>query len=138
MFLLGHTNEPTFEPSRSQYALQDMVQACPELQDERRACPALLVMDLRSYTAALGNRAKGGGCECTGKGTITHMNDSTSLRFFSLLIPSLSPSPSLPLCLHSDYYPNCEVVYKNLPNIHSVRKSFQQLRTVLLSEDQNK
>lgn len=27
----------------------------------------LMVFDLRSYTAALGNRAKGGGCECTGE-----------------------------------------------------------------------
>ena len=29
--------------------------------------PELLVMDLRSYTAVLGNRAKGGGCECQGE-----------------------------------------------------------------------
>ena len=29
--------------------------------------PQLTVMDLRSYTATLGNRAKGGGSECTGK-----------------------------------------------------------------------
>lgn len=28
--------------------------------------PKLIVMDLRSYTATLGNRAKGGGSECTG------------------------------------------------------------------------
>ena len=28
--------------------------------------PRLVVMDLRSYTATLGNRAKGGGSECTG------------------------------------------------------------------------
>ena len=42
------------------------MQTCPELQDEHKACPELLVIDLRSYTAALGNRAKGGGCECTG------------------------------------------------------------------------
>ena len=27
----------------------------------------LMVFDLRSYTAALGNRAKGGGYECTGE-----------------------------------------------------------------------
>ena len=38
-----------------------------ELQDNPEACPELLVMDLRSYTAVLGNRAKGGGCECTGE-----------------------------------------------------------------------
>ena len=29
--------------------------------------PRLVVMDLRSYTATLGNRAKGGGSECTGQ-----------------------------------------------------------------------
>ncbi|CAI7995962.1 Myotubularin-related protein 3 [Geodia barretti] len=118
----GHTSEPlAFETSHSQFVLQDVIQtcpelhdgrtacpelqdghtACPELQDGHTACPELLVMDLRSYTAALGNRAKGGGCECT------------------------------------DYYPNCEVVYKNLPNIHSVRKSFQQLRSALLNDDQS-
>ena len=28
--------------------------------------PKLVVLDLRSYTAALGNRMKGGGCECEG------------------------------------------------------------------------
>ena len=38
----------------------------------------------------------------------------------------------------SDYYSNCEIQYKSLPNIHSVRKSFQQLRAVLNSDDQAK
>ena len=61
-----------------------------------------MVLDLRSYTAALGNRAKGGGCEC------------------------------------QEYYPNCEVHHKGLPNIHSVRRSFQQMQMVLASEDQAK
>ena len=36
-------------------------------EDEEKEMPKLLVMDLRSYTAALGNRAKGGGCECQGE-----------------------------------------------------------------------
>ena len=57
--------------------------------------PSLLILDLRSFTAALGNRAKGGGCE------------------------------------HQDYYHNCEIRYKGLANIHSVRKSFASLRTLL-------
>ena len=35
-------------------------------EDDVRGLPKLKVFDLRSYTAALGNRAKGGGCECTG------------------------------------------------------------------------
>ena len=38
-----------------------------EEEEEEKEMPKLLVMDLRSYTAALGNRAKGGGCECQGE-----------------------------------------------------------------------
>ena len=37
-----------------------------------------------------------------------------------------------------DYYPNCDIFYKGLPNIHTVRKSFHQMRAVLNSEDQTK
>ena len=33
---------------------------------EKRVLPRLVVLDLRSYAATLGNRAKGGGSECTG------------------------------------------------------------------------
>ena len=61
--------------------------------------PSLLVLDLRSYAAALGNRAKGGGCE------------------------------------HQDYYSNCEIRYKGLPNIHSVRRSFLTLRSLMMNDD---
>ena len=64
--------------------------------------PSLLILDLRSYAAALGNRAKGGGCE------------------------------------HPDYYSNCEIKYKGLANIHSIRKSFQSLRTLLSGGDQTR
>ncbi|XP_062240729.1 myotubularin-related protein 3 isoform X2 [Platichthys flesus] len=52
----------------------------------------LLILDARSYAAAVANRAKGGGCECP------------------------------------EYYPNCEVVFMSMANIHSIRKSFQSLR----------
>lgn len=38
-------------------------------EEERGDIPKLLVMDLRSYTAALANRAKGGGFECNGERT---------------------------------------------------------------------
>lgn len=38
--------------------------ACPGVHAEPSV---LLVMDLRTYTATLGNRAKGGGCECSGE-----------------------------------------------------------------------
>uniref|UniRef100_A0A4W5QMU7 phosphatidylinositol-3,5-bisphosphate 3-phosphatase n=1 Tax=Hucho hucho TaxID=62062 RepID=A0A4W5QMU7_9TELE len=54
----------------------------------------LLILDARSYTAAVANRAKGGGCEC------------------------------------EEYYPNCEVMFMGMANIHSIRNSFQSLRTV--------
>uniref|UniRef100_A0A8C2YDS6 phosphatidylinositol-3,5-bisphosphate 3-phosphatase n=1 Tax=Coturnix japonica TaxID=93934 RepID=A0A8C2YDS6_COTJA len=55
----------------------------------------LLILDARSYAAAVANRAKGGGCECP------------------------------------EYYPNCEVVFMGMANIHSIRKSFQSLRLLL-------
>ncbi|XP_072325497.1 phosphatidylinositol-3,5-bisphosphate 3-phosphatase MTMR4 isoform X4 [Scyliorhinus torazame] len=54
----------------------------------------LLILDARSYTAAVANRAKGGGCEC------------------------------------EEYYPNCEVMFMGMANIHSIRNSFHSLRAV--------
>ncbi|XP_046694910.1 myotubularin-related protein 3 isoform X5 [Silurus meridionalis] len=54
----------------------------------------LLIMDARSYAAAVANRAKGGGCECP------------------------------------EYYPNCEVMFMGMANIHSIRRSFQCLRAL--------
>uniref|UniRef100_A0A286XM75 phosphatidylinositol-3,5-bisphosphate 3-phosphatase n=1 Tax=Cavia porcellus TaxID=10141 RepID=A0A286XM75_CAVPO len=62
---------------------------------ESAAAPQkLLILDARSYTAAVANRAKGGGCEC------------------------------------EEYYPNCEVVFMGMANIHAIRNSFQYLRAV--------
>lgn len=57
----------------------------------------VLIVDARSYAAALGNRARGGGVEC------------------------------------EEYYTNSEVVFMNLPNIHTIRKSFQALRSLCSS-----
>ncbi|KAM8897639.1 phosphatidylinositol-3,5-bisphosphate 3-phosphatase MTMR4 isoform 2-T2 [Spinachia spinachia] len=62
--------------------------------DERTVLQKLLILDARSYTAAVANRAKGGGCEC------------------------------------EEYYPNCEVMFMGMANIHAIRNSFQALRTV--------
>uniref|UniRef100_A0AAZ3R6F7 phosphatidylinositol-3,5-bisphosphate 3-phosphatase n=1 Tax=Oncorhynchus tshawytscha TaxID=74940 RepID=A0AAZ3R6F7_ONCTS len=62
--------------------------------DANAAPQKLLILDARSYTAAVANRAKGGGCEC------------------------------------EEYYPNCEVMFMGMANIHSIRNSFQSLRTV--------
>lgn len=57
----------------------------------------VLIMDARSYTTAVANRARGGGCECP------------------------------------EYYPNCEMQFMNLANIHSIRKSFHALRQLCMS-----
>ncbi|XP_050311244.1 myotubularin-related protein 4 isoform X2 [Anthonomus grandis grandis] len=57
----------------------------------------LLIMDARSYTTAVANRARGGGCECP------------------------------------EYYPNCEIQFMNLANIHSIRKSSHALRQLCMS-----
>lgn len=64
----------------------------------------MLIIDARSYAAAMANRAKGGGCEC------------------------------------SEYYQRCEVHFMNLANIHSIRKSYQAIRSVCeaYSEQSNK
>ncbi|KAH6933772.1 hypothetical protein HPB50_018251 [Hyalomma asiaticum] len=57
----------------------------------------MLILDARSYTAAVANRAKGGGCECP------------------------------------EYYPNCEVQFMSLANIHTIRKSFHAVRALCSS-----
>uniref|UniRef100_A0A3P8VU42 phosphatidylinositol-3,5-bisphosphate 3-phosphatase n=1 Tax=Cynoglossus semilaevis TaxID=244447 RepID=A0A3P8VU42_CYNSE len=62
--------------------------------DDNTVPQKLLILDARSYTAAVANRAKGGGCEC------------------------------------EEYYPNCEVMFMGMANIHAIRNSFQALRTV--------
>ncbi|XP_077336790.1 phosphatidylinositol-3,5-bisphosphate 3-phosphatase MTMR4 isoform X2 [Lithobates pipiens] len=67
--------------------------ACPGMEGSTPP-QKLLILDARSYTAAVANRAKGGGCEC------------------------------------EEYYPNCEVVFMGMANIHSIRNSFQYLRAV--------
>ncbi|XP_076632772.1 phosphatidylinositol-3,5-bisphosphate 3-phosphatase MTMR4 isoform X1 [Colletes latitarsis] len=57
----------------------------------------VLIVDARSYTTAVANRARGGGCECP------------------------------------EYYPSCDIQFMNLPNIHSIRKSFHALRQLCAS-----
>lgn len=34
------------------------------------------------------------------------------------------------VCLCLEYYPNCEVMFMGMANIHAIRNSFQALRTV--------
>ncbi|XP_063049675.1 myotubularin-related protein 3 [Engraulis encrasicolus] len=76
-------NDTDFESSLSHSAEVETLAIQPQ---------KLLILDARSYAAAVANRAKGGGCECP------------------------------------EYYPNCEVVFMGMANIHSIRKSFQALR----------
>ena len=81
-----------------------------EEEEEKKEMPKLLVMDLRSYTAALGNRAKGGGCECQGEMVcsvleidLVHSSNIPSLLPLSPPLlpsfpPSLLPFPLSPSC----------------------------------------
>lgn len=57
----------------------------------------VLIVDARSYTTAVANRARGGGCECP------------------------------------EYYPQCEIQFMNLANIHTIRKSHHALRQLVSS-----
>jgi myotubularin-related protein 3/4 len=99
-----------------------------EDESEEEAAPALeidnterklLIIDARSYAAAVANRAKGGGCECSGMAIIA------------------IPWESFNIVLFSEYYPSCEIQFMNLANIHTIRKSFQAVRQLCaLSPDQ--
>ncbi|CAB1353088.1 unnamed protein product, partial [Coregonus sp. 'balchen'] len=80
-------------PDSSDSDFDSSLTGCPG-PDANAAPQKLLILDARSYTAAVANRAKGGGCEC------------------------------------EEYYPNCEVMFMGMANIHSIRNSFQSLRTV--------
>ncbi|XP_051540794.1 myotubularin-related protein 4-like isoform X2 [Myxocyprinus asiaticus] len=80
-------------PDSSDSDFDSSLTACPG-SDGSTAVQKLLILDARSYTAAVANRAKGGGCEC------------------------------------EEYYPNCEVMFMGMANIHSIRNSFQSLRAV--------
>lgn len=75
-------------------SLKDLsAEAAASLGDVKK----VLIIDARSYAAAVGNRARGGGVECP------------------------------------EYYPNAEIVFMNLANIHGIRKSFQALRSLCQS-----
>ncbi|KAL2095066.1 hypothetical protein ACEWY4_009785 [Coilia grayii] len=80
-------------PDSSDSDFDSSLTGCPG-PDASVAPQKLLILDARSYTAAVANRAKGGGCEC------------------------------------EEYYPNCEVMFMGMANIHSIRNSFQALRAV--------
>ena len=62
--------------------------------------PKLMVFDLRSYTAALGNRAKGGGCEHQGVAHALFMSAMYSHALFIFGKPQYPPPPPL-LCVQT-------------------------------------
>lgn len=72
---------------------------CGQGDQNKYAHRKLLIIDARSYAAAMTNRAKGGGYEC------------------------------------NVYYPNCEIQYMGLANIHTIRGSFTSVRTLCASPD---
>ncbi|XP_029104914.1 myotubularin-related protein 4 isoform X4 [Scleropages formosus] len=90
----GSTSRPRSEGGdNSDGDFDSSLTACPG-PDASATPQKLLILDARSYTAAVANRAKGGGCEC------------------------------------EEYYPNCEVAFMGMANIHAIRNSFQSLRAV--------
>lgn len=59
-----------------------------------------------------------------------HLSTATGVCFYEkspfskVVVTFFLLSCSLP----AEYYPNCEVVFMGMANIHSIRKSFQSLR----------
>lgn len=73
--MFGHSTERPFCIGLLIYFLTSLLSVClsdsslavGSGQDANTAPQKLLILDARSYTAAVANRAKGGGCECEGK-----------------------------------------------------------------------
>lgn len=84
--------------------IQSIIEACSTPTNKpivhEKETSRLVILDARSYTAAVANRAKGGGFE------------------------------------YPPYYPDCEVQFMNLPNIHAIRKSAQMLRVAIANAAQ--
>ncbi|CAF4886516.1 unnamed protein product [Pieris macdunnoughi] len=80
--------------------LAAFVGACDADRTTPKKPRRLLIVDARSFTSAVTNRARGGGCEC------------------------------------AQYYPLADIQFMSLPNIHHVRKSFQQMRDLIADNDQ--
>ena len=102
--------------------------------------PRLLIIDARSYAAAVANRAKGGGCECQGNIFRRYLWElkfsilkSRTPHFIGLSCYINIFSISLHLFLFTEYYGNAEIQFMNLANIHTIRKSFQALRNLCSS-----
>ncbi len=90
--------------------------------EETSGGPKLLIIDARSYAAGLANRAKGGGTECPGEAR--HV---MRVQFCCGLVWQNVTSNNSPV---AEYYGNAEIQHMGLANIHTVRKSFQAMRTL--------
>ncbi|CAL8079238.1 unnamed protein product [Orchesella dallaii] len=99
--MTSHPSEATLKPERIRIEDSDDNSSSDthngsllsmEYVPEQPNVKKLLILDARSYTTAVANRARGGGCECL------------------------------------EYYPRCEIQFMNLANIHSIRKSFMNVR----------
>lgn len=55
--------------------------------------------------------------------TIVSLSEAKIKLFFVFLL-----LPSMAFFSSAEYYPNCEVVFMGMANIHTIRKSFQSLR----------
>ena len=61
---------------------------------------------------------------------LTYSSVKTLVALFSLVVVDVCFPAVVVVCSPavSEYYPNCEVVFMGMANIHSIRKSFQSLR----------
>ncbi len=116
--------------THSLFSSDSSLTGCPA-PDASGAAQKLLILDARSYTAAVANRAKGGGCECEGQRRCSRVLNLWMpldiIVFFCLLAEGRFLSG---LFVFVEYYPNCEVMFMGMANIHSIRNSFQSLRAV--------
>ncbi|XP_050666457.1 myotubularin-related protein 4-like isoform X2 [Leptidea sinapis] len=78
--------------SEDERMLAAFVSACNADRPHPHKSGKLMIVDARSYTSAVTNRARGGGCE------------------------------------YQQYYPSADIQFMGLPNIHHVRRSYQQMR----------
>ena len=63
--VLLSADQPRVFPLPCVYSASSLT-ACSGVESSTAAPQKLLILDARSYTAAVANRAKGGGCECEG------------------------------------------------------------------------
>lgn len=89
--------------------------------DDNSVPQKLLILDARSYTAAVANRAKGGGCECEGQGS-----HSLETVWPFLLLPCFYRMPLFCFVLFSSiryYFLGCDSTPMRLINYFLEKKA---------------